>query len=94
MKYCESCGMPMMSVSDFGGGKESSKYCILCVTEAGDLKSFEHKIEDLTLFVRNRLTVDDIEARTLAIESLLDMPAWKNMKAIYSCKTREKQLQF
>lgn len=81
--------MPMMKKTDFGGEKNTNKYCFHCTDNDGNLKSFDSKIEDMTLFVTNRLNVVGHEARTLAIESLLDMPAWKNMKSVYSHKIKE-----
>lgn len=88
MKYCESCGIPMTKISDFGGSKPKNNYCSHCTDEHGELKSFDSKLEELTLFVKKRLKVDEFEAQSLAAECLFDMPAWKNMKAVYASKTK------
>lgn len=38
---CESCGMPMKHLEDFGAQKIDNKYCAYCSYEDGSLKSWE-----------------------------------------------------
>lgn len=75
-KVCESCGMPMVEASDFGGGNTENKYCKYCTNETGELKDFETKLKDTIHFMISRMNVDPSVAEKLARETLAKMPAW------------------
>ena len=75
-KVCESCGMPMVELSDFGGGNVENSYCKYCTNEAGELKDFETKLKDSIHFMITRMNVDEVVAEKLARERLSKMPAW------------------
>jgi len=76
-KICESCGMPMHSPEDFGGGKPGNLHCKYCTDEQGNLKDFDTRLEDLTRFVISRSGVDRTVAVQMARENMAKMPAWK-----------------
>ncbi len=77
---CDSCGMPMTTKEEFGGGKMDNLYCIHCTTPEGDLKPFEEVLEGLTTFVMDVMEVNDVDAaREIARENLKTMPAWQDI---------------
>ena len=63
MIQCESCGMPMKKLSEFGGLKINNKYCVYCTDEKGKLKSFEQKREEVINYhiIENKLNRKDAE---------------------------------
>lgn len=76
-KICESCGMPMRSKEDFGGGDENNKYCVHCTYENGELKSFEDAFSGMKNFMMRTMGVSEAEAEKGAKEGMAKMPAWK-----------------
>ena len=76
---CDSCGMPMTTKEDFGGGKMDNIYCIHCTTPQGELKPFEEVWEGLTKFVIGVMDVNEDDAKEIAKENLKTMPAWQDV---------------
>ncbi len=77
-KKCESCGMPMQKTSDFGGGNTQNKYCIYCTDDAGNLKPFQQKLEDMTGFIMKTSDLSEEKAEQIAKDTMSKMPAWKS----------------
>ena len=77
-KKCESCGMPMRSIEDFGGANPESNYCKYCVDENGKLKSFKIKFEETIHFIISRMNVDKTIAEQIAKDQMSKLPAWKD----------------
>ena len=78
-KKCESCGMPMKDIEDFGGKNPENKYCKFCTDEAGNLKSYEEKLKDFKNFLQKTQDLSDSQATKMAEESLKQFPAWKTI---------------
>ncbi len=76
-QICESCGMPMRKVEDFGGGNPDNHYCVYCTDAAGTLKPYAVILENLKNFTLKNLGVSESEALRIAQEGLAGMPAWK-----------------
>lgn len=75
---CESCGRPMMSDRDRGGGRADNPYCRQCTDARGDLKPYEEVHRALTeeeFMGRNGMTRD--RAEVAARNALAHSPAWK-----------------
>lgn len=77
-KVCESCGMPMERISDFGGGNTENKYCTYCTDEKGELKDFHTKFNEMIGFVVSRMNIDRSAAEKIVEENMAKMPAWKS----------------
>jgi hypothetical protein len=77
-RVCESCGMPMRQIQDFGGQHEKNKYCRYCTNEKGELKDFETKFQEMVSFITSRMNVSQATAERVARENMAKMPAWKN----------------
>lgn len=76
---CQSCGMPI----------EAGPYCRYCVTESGDLQTFEERFERLCQFIRR--TNDELspaEAEARALNHMSTMPAWRNHPALRALLTK------
>ena len=82
MKRCESCGMPLRSKEDFGGGREDNAYCVHCTDAEGNLKPFEVVFEGMKRFTMQSVGVSEAEAIKMAKEGMAKMPAWKDIKEI------------
>jgi len=78
-EVCESCGMPMKDISDFGGRNLENKYCKYCTDENGNLKDFQSKLNDTIKFITSRMGVDNSVAEKIAKENMAKMPAWKHI---------------
>ncbi|MBU0532739.1 zinc ribbon domain-containing protein [Candidatus Micrarchaeota archaeon] len=77
MKKCESCGMPMMKTSDFGGRKETNKYCVHCTYENGELKP-QHEIrEGMIKYYMRMKRIDRKNAEQFVEEHMSRMSAWQ-----------------
>ena len=79
-KICESCGMPMKNMEDFGGGDPQNKYCRFCTDEKGNLKSYQEKVIDFKNLLMKTQDLSESQAVKMAKESLKQFPAWKNIK--------------
>jgi hypothetical protein len=77
-KLCESCGMPMKSAEDFGGGRPDNLYCVYCTDEAGNLKPYEEVLENMKGFAIKTMGISGHEALQMAKEGMSKLPAWKD----------------
>ena len=77
-KKCESCGMPMKKIEDFGGKIPDNKYCVHCTDELGKLKPFDQKIKDMTGFIMKTSDLNQEKAEQMAKDTMSKMPAWKS----------------
>lgn len=75
---CRSCGMPMTSTSDFGGGKEENLYCVHCCHPDGSLKTYEEVLDGMITHMMTNRHLDRSAAGKAAREYLSIMPAWCN----------------
>jgi len=73
---CQSCGMPMTSPVEHGGGDKENLYCFRCCQADGSLKSFEEVLEGMTGFMMESRNMDREAAESAAREYLVMMPAW------------------
>ena len=80
MTNCQSCGMPMNSPEDFGGGDPENKYCVHCTHPDGSLKSYEEALEGMTSFMMNMRNMDRDTAESATREYMSNMPAWSQFK--------------
>ena len=65
---CESCGMPMRTPEDFGGGRTDNPYCIHCTDSNGTLKPYEEVLKNMKNFAILTLGVTESEALKMAQE--------------------------
>jgi hypothetical protein len=77
LKTCESCGMPMTSKSDFGGGNPDNRYCRHCTLSNGTLKPRHEVRENMILFYMKNRKADRAAAAAYVDERMAGMPAWK-----------------
>ena len=75
-KSCQSCGMPMNSPADFGGGDEENSYCIHCTHPDGKLKSYDEIYEGMVFMYINKRNMERPEAERVARDYMAMMPAW------------------
>lgn len=78
---CESCGMPMRSADDFGGGRTDNAYCVHCTDEAGELKPYEVVLAGMQQFAVRSMGVAESEALRMAKEGMAKLPAWRDHPA-------------
>lgn len=76
--FCESCGMPLRSEKDYGGGDTTNKYCVHCTDEKGILKPYDQVLEGMVVFAVKMMGSSEEEARKAAVENMAKMPAWKD----------------
>lgn len=75
---CESCGRPMMSAQDRGGGKADNRYCRACCDSSGALKPYDAVLKTLVeqeFMGRNGMKRD--QAEVAARNALSRNPAWR-----------------
>jgi uncharacterized glyoxalase superfamily protein PhnB len=75
---CQSCGMPMVSLGDYGGGKTGNLYCIPCCHPDGSLKTYEEVLDGMINYMMSSQKMDRSAAGKAAREYLSIMPAWCN----------------
>ena len=74
---CESCGMPI----------EKGRYCGYCVDERGDLQPFEERFERMVQFrVRQEPTATRAELERRTLETMANLPAWKDHPRVKAAK--------
>ena len=73
---CQSCGMPMTSPEEHGGGNKENIYCVRCCNSDGTLKTFEEVLEGMTGFMMESRGMDRAAAESAARDYLSMMPAW------------------
>lgn len=79
-KICESCGMPMKNIEDFGGENPENKYCKHCTDNYGNLKSYAEKVTDFKKIIIKTNDFGEKQAEKMAKESLKQFPAWKDIE--------------
>ncbi len=79
-KICDSCGMPMKSIEDFGGATPKNKYCKYCTDNQGNLKSYAEKVVDFKNLLIKTNDFGKEKAEKMAKESLKQFPAWKDIE--------------
>jgi len=79
-KNCESCGMSMKSIEDFGGKNPKNKYCKHCTDNQGNLKSYNEKVTDFKNLIVKTNDFGEEQAEKMAKESLKQFPAWKDIE--------------
>jgi len=77
-KNCESCGMPMNSIDDFGGKNPENKYCKHCTDSQGNLKSYSEKVVDFKKLLIKSKNLGEEQAEKKAKEILTKFKAWGN----------------
>ena len=73
---CESCGMPMNSPADHGGGDPDNPCCVHCCQPDGTLKSYEEMLAGMTAFMMKMRGLDEAAAEAAARDYMATMPAW------------------
>lgn len=73
---CQSCGMPMTSPQDHGGGNRENQYCNRCCLPDGTLKSYDEVLAGMASFMMESRKMDKDAAEKAAREYLSMMPAW------------------
>lgn len=76
-RSCNSCGMPLRTRDDCGGGLEENQYCKNCCDASGTLKSYDEVLQGMKGFVAKNMGMSETEALQVAKENLAKMPAWK-----------------
>ncbi len=76
-KACESCGMPMKTAEEHGGGDINNLYCRYCTDAEGKLKSREEVREGMIQFYVKSQGKPREEAEKFVDEQMRKMPAWK-----------------
>jgi hypothetical protein len=73
---CQSCGMPMNSEADYGGGNTENTCCVHCCRADGSLKSYDEVQQGMaSLFMKTR-GMDKDSAEQAARDYMATMPAW------------------
>ncbi len=75
---CESCGRPMMSDGDHGGGLQDNPYCRHCTDTQGVLRPYESVLR--TLVEKEFMGVNGMaraQAEVAARNALAQLPAWR-----------------
>jgi hypothetical protein len=75
---CNSCGMPLDSVSDHALGDAAIPYCGHCTTEDGSLQPREERLERFTRWAMQVGGLDRAAARDQAQAYMATMPAWRD----------------
>lgn len=84
---CQSCGMPMYHLSDFGTNKDgtiATEYCHFCFLQGKFVDhgiSLEEKIEK-NIDIAHTTGMTREEATILAHETLPTLKRWKGMKPV------------
>jgi uncharacterized glyoxalase superfamily protein PhnB len=76
VKSCMSCGMPMTSLEDFGGGNPENLYCVHCSNLNGSLKSYKEVFEGMVNFMVSSQKMDRKTAESAVKERMSSMAAW------------------
>jgi hypothetical protein len=79
-KSCSSCGFPMEKPEDFAQSNVISIYCSHCTNERGELLPFETILAANIRYYMDSQGIAEAAAKTMAINLLANMPAWKNRK--------------
>ena len=85
MEKCLSCGMPMRTPGEHGGGDPASDWCVNCCHEDGSHKTREEVLEGWSQWLLSGgceaagmpKAADVDEARRRAAEGMAKNPAWQ-----------------
>lgn len=77
MKYCESCGMPLIKLEDFASGDEKSLFCCYCVDDNGKVKSAEEIFEGGVQFFMSQFGNDRDLAEKIARKNMSRQSYWQ-----------------
>lgn len=69
--------MPMVKVSDFGGGKPDNRYCKSCSYQNGDLKPRYEIRENMVLYYMKAKKMERSPAESFVDELMAGQPAWQ-----------------
>jgi hypothetical protein len=75
-RNCQSCGMPMNSPVDFGGGDEENNFCVHCTHPDGTLKSYDEIYEAMVSMYIKKRSMERADAEQAARNYMDMMPAW------------------
>jgi hypothetical protein len=74
---CESCSMPI----------ETGTHCNYCVTETGELQSFEERFEKMVGWqLRQKPGLSRADAERDTLEFMAKMPAWKEHARVVAAR--------
>lgn len=73
---CQSCGMPMNSAEEYGGGDTENTCCVHCCCEDGSLKSYDEVHRGMVNLFMNTRGLDKARAEEAARDYMATMPAW------------------
>lgn len=84
--HCESCGMPLMTDSDYGGQDKNNTWCKYCCNNDGTHRTYDEVLSRMSkfMFSQDGQQMSGIEfkslekARVAAKEYMAKMPAWKD----------------
>ena len=76
VKKCQSCGMPMSKLEDFGGENPNNMYCAHCANPDGSLKTYQEVFESMVKFMMANQNLERNAAEKAAKEYMAQMPAW------------------
>ncbi|MEW6035414.1 MAG: zinc ribbon domain-containing protein [Candidatus Micrarchaeota archaeon] len=77
LRKCESCGMAMVRLSDFGGMKNDNRYCKHCAYDNGDLRPRHEVREGMILYYMKTKGKDRRSAEEYVDEVMAGQPAWQ-----------------
>lgn len=77
MKYCASCGMPLIKKEDYANNNENSKFCIYCVDEKGNVKSGQEIFEGGVQFFMSQIGGDRKLAERLTRKNMKNQSYWQ-----------------
>ncbi|MFH0737634.1 MAG: zinc ribbon domain-containing protein [Candidatus Micrarchaeota archaeon] len=76
LKKCESCGMPMVKLTDFGGMKKENDYCRHCTYEDGMLRPRHEVREGMILYYMKTKRKERSDAESYVDEIMAGQRAW------------------
>jgi len=76
-KKCESCGMMMTSLSDFGGRKAGNRYCKHCTYSNGGIKPRHEVRENMVLYYMKTKKKERAEAEAYVDGIMAECRAWQ-----------------
>lgn len=84
MKYCNSCGMPLINAEDFAKSDINSDFCVYCTDADGNLKSCEEIFEGGVQFFMSQFGDDRKMAEKITRKNMSMQPYWqdKNCKIL------------
>ncbi len=77
---CLSCGMPLEESQYKRQGNDGNIYCIYCVHDNGDLKSFDEIFQGTVYHLKESQDLAQPAAEKMAYELLLNMPVWQHLQ--------------